>query len=170
MSHEGVQTFFVIVMALAFLVQVGMLVVLYRALGELSRAVSRLQAVIEQHVNPLLGSLHSLLEVVREPTRAILTNVAETSAILRQRTASADALLADLLDLARAEIIRVDQLFARVLGKLETATEVLERSIVGPVREASAVISGVRRGLEVLFGRRQRAAGEGTQQEDQLFI
>ena len=170
MTHEGVQTFFVIILALAFLVQVGMLVVLYRALGELNRAVSRLHAGIELHVKPVLGSLHSLLEAAREPTRTILTNLADTTGLLRQRAAVADALLADLLDRARGDIIRVDQLFARVLEKLEIAAEALERGIVGPAREVSAVMAGVRRGLEVLLGRRRRAASEGAQQEDQLFI
>lgn len=170
MAHEEVLTFFVIVTALAFVVQVWILLAAYRALSELSQAVSRLQVGIELHVNPLMRSFNSVLEAAREPLAVILANLSETSGILRERAASADLVLADGLERVRALVNRLDQLVSEVLAKIDATTDAIQRGVLGPVREASAVIAGVRRALEVLRSRRRVAPGERTHQEEQLFI
>jgi hypothetical protein len=168
MAHEGLLTFFVIFTCLAVIIQAGILYALYRTLSQLVRGVVRIDAGLEQHVHPLLSSLHEILAGAREPIGTTLANLAEISRVVRERTAGTDAFLADVLDRARVEILRADRLMASSLEKMERASEAVERSVLVPVREVSAVIAGVRRGLEFFLSRRSRRSR--SSQEEQLFI
>jgi hypothetical protein len=76
---------------------------------------------------------------------------------------------ADVLERAKVDIARADELVTEILGRVERAAEAAERGVLGPVREISALIAGVREGLGYLFGRR-RPAGQKRGSEEQLFI
>lgn len=168
MAHEGVLTFFVIVTSLAVVIQAAILYALYRALSQLLRGVIRIDAGLVEHVHPLLRSLSDVVAGAREPIGATLANLAEISRLVRERTASTDVFLADVLDRARVEILRADRLMAASLEKMERASEAVERGVLVPVREVSALIAGVRRGLEFFLSRRRGRSR--SSQEEQLFI
>ncbi|HUI40667.1 MAG TPA: hypothetical protein VL523_01745 [Terriglobia bacterium] len=170
MEHEGLLTAFVIVTAVAVVIQVVILFAVTRALTQLVRTIAQIQASIEQDLHPLMRTLNALATSVQEPTRVILGNLSEVSTLLRQRAASADAVVADLLDRARGEIIRVDELFTVMLAKIERAADAVERGVLVPVREVSAVIAGFRRGLGFFLSRRRTAKPESALHEEQLFI
>jgi len=170
MQHEGLLTLFVIVTAVAVVIQVVILYAVTRALTQLVRSVVQIQAGIEADLHPLMRSLNALAAGAQEPTRTILGNLSEITTLLRQRAASADAVVADLLDRAQSEIVRADELFSAMLAKMERAADAVERGVLGPVREVSAVLAGVRRGLEFFLGRRRAAKSAGAQSEDDLFI
>jgi hypothetical protein len=168
MAHEGLLTFFVIVTALAVLIQAAILYALYRALSQLLQGVIRIDAGLEQHMHPLLRSLSDVVAGAREPIGVTLANLAEISRVVRERTASTDVFLADVLDRARVEILRADRLIASSLEKMERASEAVERGVLVPVREVSALIAGVRRGFEFFLSRRRGRSR--SSQEEQLFI
>ena len=168
MAHEGLLTVFVIVTALAVLLQALVLYALYRTISELAKAVVRIDAGLVEHVHPVLRSINEIAAGAREPVSAVLTNLAEISRIVRERTASTDVFLADTLERARLEVLRADNLIAGVLEKVERASEAVERGVIVPVREISALYTGIRRGLEFFLFRRQDRSRSG--QEEQLFI
>ena len=74
-----------------------------------------------------------------------------------------------MLDRAQVEILRADRLIAVSLEKMERASEAVERGVLVPVREVSALLAGVRRGFEFFLGRR-RSGRSRSSQEEQLFI
>jgi len=78
--------------------------------------------------------------------------------------------VAELVDRTRAQIIRVDQMATVMMVKLETTADAVERGVLAPLHEASAVIKGVQRGLEVLFSRRRAATVSEASHDDQMFI
>ncbi|HEY6292307.1 MAG TPA: hypothetical protein VI455_12220 [Terriglobia bacterium] len=174
MAHEGLLTVFVIVTALAVAMQAAILFAIYRSLSQLIKAVARIDAAFKEHLNPVLGSIQAIAAAAREPVGTILSNFAEISVVLRQRTLSADALAAEAINRARTEIIRVDELMSRIVLKVDRASEAVERGVLVPVREISAVMAGFRKGLEFFLGRRRPPArGErspNTPHEEQLFI
>jgi len=170
MAHDGVFTFFVIVTALAVVIQAAILYAIYHALRELRDAVIRIDAGIKEHFHPLLRTLGSIVQMAREPVSIILANVAEISVVLRDRTRAVDAVAGEVLDRFREEVVRADELLTDVLRKVQRATEALERGVLAPVRELSALLAGVRRGFEFFLGKRRSSAGERSRQEEELFI
>ena len=84
----------------------------------------------------------------------------------RHRVAKA----ADLLDRTRLQIIRIDQMVTGMVEKAQSTAGVVEQNVMTPVHEVSALIAGVRKGLEFLFARRRSAAVSESTQDEQMFI
>jgi hypothetical protein len=170
MAHEDVLTAFVIVTALAVVIQAGILLAIFLSFRKLMSAISRVESLVKDHVNPLLDSAVNITNSAREPLKSTLANVTEMTNLLRQRTVSADAVVAEVLERVRAQTIRIDQLLTGVLGRAERAADAAERGVLAPVREISAVLAGVRRGLGYFFFQRRPAGQPRPSQEEELFI
>lgn len=169
--HDWVLTIFVAVTAVAVVIQVTILLAVSKALVQLAKTMDRIQTSFEQEVHPLLRAFNDLVSAMREPTRKILSNLSETTELLRVRAQSADALAADVIERARAEVLRADQLIAGSLEMMTRVTEAVERGVMVPLREITALVAGVRQGVAFFFGRRRAApAREGAPVEEQLFI
>jgi hypothetical protein len=170
MVHEGVLTAFVIVTSLAVVIQAAILFAMFQALRQLRQAVIRIDTRIKENFHPLLRSITSVADAVREPVRVLLSNLADISGLLRQRSEAADAVAGELLDRFRAQALYVDELLTTTLERAQAAVDTVERGVLAPVRELSALLAGVRRGLEFFVGKRRRRTDERTQQEEELFI
>ena len=170
MAHEGLLTVFVIVTALAVVIQAAILFAMYQALRQLREAVIRIDEGIKEHFHPVLRSLGSMIAAAREPVNVILGNLADISGVVRERTHAADVVAAEVLDRFRAQVVRFDELLIVMMQKLQRAGDVVEQSVLVPAREMSALLAGVRRGVEVFLRRQRRPAGERVQHEEQLFI
>ena len=66
--------------------------------------------------------------------------------------------------------MRVDQMVTDFVQKAQSTADVVERGIVAPIHEISAVIKGVRAGLEFLVGRRRASRTSDVSQDEQMFI
>jgi hypothetical protein len=53
---------------------------------------------------------------------------------------------------------------------VETTADVVQRNVLAPIQEISAVVKGVRSGLEFLFSRRRAPSVSEATQDEQLFI
>lgn len=170
MAHETVLTVFVIVAAVAIVVQALLLFGVYQGVRSIHREVEGVRADVKLRLDPLTQSVTEILANSREPVRTITANLAEISRVLRDRTSHVDSLVADLVDRSRLQVIRVDQMVSDLVTKVETTAEVVQRQVLAPVHEVSALITGVRSGLEFLFSRRRGSKVSEAAQEEQLFI
>jgi methyl-accepting chemotaxis protein len=108
----------------------------------LARRISRLVGQIEQEMKPLADSLNAM---ARDAARATA--------------------------LASAQVERVDKLFTEMTTKIEHTASTIQRSIVSPLREGAAVMTGIRAAIEVFRDlSRSRAARGRNEEEDALFI
>jgi hypothetical protein len=169
MAHEGLLTAFVIVTALAVVMQAAILYAMFRVLKVILWKTTQIESSIKEHLNPVLDSVCAVATATREPVSAILANLTEISGILRQRTVSVDAVAGEVLERVRVEAVRLDELLAGIFERMERVTEAAERGVLVPVREISAVIAGLRQGFAYFFTR-QRQARRQRGQEEQLFI
>lgn len=170
MVHEGVLTAFVIVTSLAVVIQAAILFAMFQALRQLRQAVIRIDTRIKENFHPLLRSITSVADAVREPVRVLLSNLADISGLLRQRSEAADAVAGELLDRFRVQALHADELLTTTLERAQAAVDTVERGVLAPIRELSALLAGVRRGLEFFVGRRRRPTGERAPQEEEMFI
>ena len=159
-----------ILVAIAVLMQAGAMVGIWLAIRKLPGQVESLRADVKERIDPLAKSVSEIVANSREPLRSITGNLAEISRMLRERTNQVDTLVADLVDRSRLQIQRLDQMVTGLVEKVETTADEVQRSVLVPVREASAVLKGVRSGLEFLFSRRRTTNVSEATQDEQLFI
>jgi ABC-type transporter Mla subunit MlaD len=170
MAHETVLTIFIIIAAAAIVLQAFSMFGLYMAIRRIQGEVSEIRADVNRRIEPLAESLEEIVGSSREPLRSITADLAEVARVLRERTGSVDEVIDDLLDRFRLQVIRVDQTITDVLEKVDKTTATVQRNIIGPVSEASAVLKGVQAGLDFFLSRRRKNYRSDAPQDEQMFI
>ena len=159
-----------ILVALAFLMQAVAMVGIWVAIFKIRTQIEGVRADVKQRLDPLTQSALEIVNNSREPLRNITANLAEISRILRDRTTNVDVLAGELVDKSRMQIVRVDQMVSDLVEKVEKTADAVQRGVLGPIQEASAVLKGVRSGLEFLFSHRRVVDVREATQDEQLFI
>jgi hypothetical protein len=170
MAHETVLTIFIIIAAAAIVLQAFSMFGLYLSMRRIQGVVTDLRADASRHIEPLSQSLAEIVGNSRDPLRSIATDLADVARVLRERTGSVDQVMDDLLDRFRLQVIRVDQTITDVLEKVDRTTTAVQRNIIAPVSEASALVKGVQAGLDFFFSRRRQNYTSDVPQDEQMFI
>ena len=163
-------TIALILVAVAVLMQAGAMLGIWLAIRKLPGQVESVRSDVKARIDPLSQSVLEIVNNSREPLRTISANLAEISTVLRNRTAGADQVAAELLDKSRLQIARVDRMVTELVEKVETTADAVQKGVLGPVNEVSAVFKGVRSGLEFLFKHRRVINVSEATQDEQLFI
>ena len=159
-----------ILVAVAVLMQAGAMLGIWLAVRKVPGQIESVRSEVKQRLDPLAQSILQIVNNSREPLLTITANLAEISQILRVRTTDADQVAAELLDKSRSQIVRVDQMISELVEKVESTANSVQKGVLGPIREVSAVVKGVRSGLEFLFTRRRVTNVSEATQDEQLFI
>jgi len=159
-----------ILVAVAVFMQALAMVGILFAMRKIGAQIEGVRADVKQRLDPLTQSALEIVNNSREPLRNITVNLAEISRMLRDRTTHVDALAAELVDKSRMQVIRVDQMVSDLVEKVEKTADAVQRGVLGPIQEASAVFKGVRSGLEFLFSHRRVVDVREATQDEQLFI
>ncbi len=170
MAHETLLTIFIILAAAAIVLQAFAMLGIYLAIRRLQEDVSSLRTQVMQRLDPLTQSVTDLVADSREPLRTVMSNLAEVSRVVREGTSNVDVVLDEVLDKCRLQVIRIDQTIADVLAKVENTTTTVQRNIVGPISEVSAVLKGVQAGMEFFLSRRRTGRAREVPQDEQMFI
>lgn len=170
MEHDTVLRVFVIIAAIAFVVQAVALFAIYMVARSFYREVAEIHGEVRRLLDPLATAVTDILRDAREPVRSMMGNVTEISLLLRERARQADVVLADLLDRCRAQISRADEVIANLAAAIESTAGVVQSKVMAPVREVSALVAGVRTGIEFLFSRRRTSSVSQTGGDEELFI
>ena len=97
----------------------------------------------------------------------------ETSAAVRDEVQRIDAAVNDVVDRARLQVIRADDMLTRTLDRVEETSEIVQKTVTSPVRHVSGVIKGVTAGVEFCSAAAARMAeprhGKAGPQ-DEMFI
>jgi hypothetical protein len=122
-----------------------------------------------RNAEPVLQAARELLVDSRENLNLISKNIVEISQLAKNQVTRLDGLTAEVSERLRVQVVRVDQLVSNTVTRVEETTEAVQRNILAPVREISAILVGVRTGLEFLL-RRNKTRMERATQEEELFI
>jgi hypothetical protein len=118
---------------------------------------------------PALQSIRDLIEDSRNRFQSIGANLEEISALTRRQVIKIDGVMTDVAERAQVQIVRLDGLVSDTIDKVERTTDVLQRGVVKPVREISAVISGVKATVNHLRKGRRSPSDHATLDEE-MFI
>ncbi len=170
MELETLLKLFIVVLGLAVLAQVGMLVGIYLSVGRLVREIQDARIEFQNKVSPVADNLNEILKNSRATLDTISSNLADIVQLTRDRAGRIDKVVGDVADRVRLQVLRFDHLFQDTAEKVEQTTSVVQKNILGPIQEASALIRGVRSGFEYLFSRRSPSRPPESTGEEHLFI
>ncbi|HUN87334.1 MAG TPA: hypothetical protein VMU28_01005 [Terriglobales bacterium] len=165
MATETQFTVLLIEIGILVLVQVGAIIALMVAV---QKSTSKMEAIaddLHRRTVPLLEGANSLLNSTRPQIENIVANLTESSEKLKYQ-------VDDIIDRTRLQVVRADELATRTMDRVEETTELVQHTIVSPVRQIAGVLQGLTMGFNVLFGRRG-PNGNGRQHastRDEMFI
>ncbi|HTA25030.1 MAG TPA: hypothetical protein VK763_15970 [Terriglobales bacterium] len=160
-------TIFIAVTSAAVVIQAGILVAMYLAVRQTTARTEALANEVRSKVLPTVELAQSMLADLRPKVESIVNNFNESSVMARHQMERLDATMSDLLDRARLQVIRADELVGKALDRVEETGELVHKTVVSPVRQVSGVLQGLTAGLEFFFsGRRKSRNGV----EDEMFI
>jgi methyl-accepting chemotaxis protein len=166
---NGLLIIFIAVTAAAVLLQAGILAGMYFALRKTSAKVESLADEVKTKVLPTAELAHSMMSELRPKIVTVVDNVSVSTTMLRTQMERVDATLTDIVDRTRLQVIRADEFVNSTMDKLEETREVMQRTVVSPVKQLSGLMHGVSAGFEALFSRRRERSSVAAPQ-DEMFI
>ena len=168
MATEGQFTFLLVELGVLVVVQIGVLVGILLAVRKSSSKMEAIADDLHKRTVPILDMSNALLATSKPQIESIVSNLTETSEKLRNQ-------VDDIVDRTRLQVVRADELVTRTMDKVEETTEIVQHSVISPIRQIAGLLQGVTMGFNVLFGRRgsngHGRSGNGSgSQRDEMFI
>ena len=168
-------TVFVFLTGIAVLLQAGVLLAMYLAMRKSSERMESLAAEVKTKLLPSIDQAQEIMTEFRPKLSVVMDNFQETSTLVRSQIQRVDATVTDVVDRTRLQVIRADELLTRTMDRVEQTSEVVQRTVVSPVRQISGLMQGITVGLEFLFAGHNRKNGGGREErrpvpQDEMFI
>jgi hypothetical protein len=172
---ETLTPLFIALTGVAVLLQAGILAALYVTMRKSSARMEALALEVKTKALPTLETAQAMLAELRPKLTVIADNLTETTHSVRSQVERMDATVDDVVDRARLQIIRADDLLSRTLDRVEETSDMVHKTVVSPVRQFSGLMQGVTAGIEFLLGNRGRRNGGSREArrpvpQDEMFI
>jgi hypothetical protein len=165
--------FFSIVAAIALVVQVGILIGLFLQLKRTTESINRMVNDLHTRMGPILTRTQILLDDTQPKISSLVDDASHVVYLARAQAQKMDKIFTEASDRLRGQLVRADRILSGTLEAVEDAGTQVRRNFLGPVQKVSAIVHGIKIGLDVLRSRRSQPENtrEGVeQQEDELFI
>jgi len=164
-------TVFVVVAAVAIVVQMGILLALYMALRRTSERMEGIAGRLEQQATPVLATAAAILDDAKPKIAEITTNLAETSASVRAHVDQVGVAATEIVERARMQAARLDEFVINAAHKVEATTELLQNKVFSPMRRVRAIVTALNAGMSFFKSNRsQRRKKSGEVEDEEMFI
>jgi hypothetical protein len=162
-----------IVSTIALIVQVSILSALFFEAKRTMDKVNRTADDLNARIGPMITRAQLLLDETQPKITSMVNDASHVVYIARGQAQKMDRVITDAADRLRGQIVHADRILTNALEAVEDAGIQMRRSVLQPVKKASALLAGIKVGLDML---RSRNAGRSKpdepleQQEEELFI
>lgn len=171
---DAVLKLFIYATAVAVVLQMVILAVLMLSVRKTSARLESLADELQRRGLPLLESAQAVLTDSRGKIETITANLASTTSTLKNQVERMDATVNDVVDRTRLQVIRADDMVSRAMDKVEETTDMVQHTVISPVRQMAGLMHGLSVGLGAFFGRNRRSPGRREHsrvtQDEELFI
>ena len=166
---------FSIVAALALVVQVVILTALLFQMRRTTENVNRLVGDLQSRMGPILTRVQILLDDTQPKISSMVNDASHMVYLARGQAQKVDRVLTEAADRLRGQLMHADHILTGVLEAVEETGSQLKHGFWRPVQKASALVQGIKVGLDLLRSRRRRSdrrRGDERReaQEEELFI
>ena len=139
---------FIVIAAVAIVLQMadlaGTFLQVKAALAKLDRVTNDLQSKI----NPILIRVNRILEDSEERISSIMGDAAELTRVARTQAQKFDRVFTEAIERLRIQILRADIILTGALEVIEDTGSKFRDTLWGPVQKATAIIRGIKVGLD----------------------
>ena len=173
---ESWMPFFVVVTALAVVLQAIILIALFVQLRRTAARVEQTVADLNTKLTPLISRVQILVEDISPRISGIVADASEITRLARGEAQKVDRILSEALERLRMQLIHVDHILTGAMEAVEEAGSHLRQTVWGPVVKATAMIRGVQAGIDFFRTARQRRGPidpvepSAEQQDEGMFI
>jgi uncharacterized protein YoxC len=170
---------FSIVAALALVVQVVILTVLLFQMRRTSENVNRLVSEVQSRMGPILTRVQILLDDAQPKISSMVNDASHIVYLARGQAQKVDRVFTEAADRLRGQLVHMDHILTGALEAVEDAGSQVKNSFWRPMHKASALVQGIKVGLDLLRSRRRGWDGRSDRrrsdeprepQEEELFI
>jgi methyl-accepting chemotaxis protein len=171
-THDTIITVFVVVAAVAIVLQMVILFALYKALRQTSERMEGIAGRLEQQATPVLATAAAILDDAKPKIAEITTNLAETSASVRSHVSEVGHATSEIVERARLQAARIDEFVISAAQKVEATSDLLQHKVLSPMRRVRAVVTALNAGLSFFKSNRppKRRNGSGEVEDEEMFI
>lgn len=174
MTMDDKLTIFIAITAAAVILQMLILAGMYIVVRQLSKHLKSAADELKSQVSPLVengkalqADLKRVMETSSPKIELVLDNAAAITTTAHAGIDRVETTLNEILDRARLQVIRADEMVTRAMDQVEETTEKVAHSVTSPVKHASGIVHGVSTGFGAYFGqKRPRKPGPS----DEMFI
>jgi len=159
---EGLLTLFVALTAIAVVTQAGVLIAIYIVSKRTSEQVDRFLKEARELMVPMKSTADNLKTVSEE--------LIEVGISAREQFRRVEAIVTDAGESLQAQLERFDRVGKSIVERIDETAEIIQNSIVSPVREVSAFAKGLTRGFRTFFSRKSRSTEDAVREDEELFI
>ncbi|MFZ3210854.1 MAG: hypothetical protein WA188_05010 [Terriglobales bacterium] len=172
---DPVLKIFIYATAVAVVLQMFILLGLAISLSRTSSKVEKLAGEVHGRALPILASAETILNESRGKIDIVMNNLVSTTGTLKTQMDRLDATVNDIVDRTRLQVIRADDIVTRTLDKVEETSELVQHTVVSPVRQISGIMQGLSVGISAFLSqtrssRRRRSNSSRVTQDEELFI
>ena len=162
----------VVVAAVAIVVQAALLAALF---FEMRRTMARMEHFttdLQTRLGPILTRVHMLLDDTQPKISELVADAAHVVYLARGQAQKMDRIFTDASDRLRGQLLHVDRILTGAMETVEEAGTQFRRSLWRPVQKASALVTGIKVGLDFLRSKRGNSphSDERVEHEEELFI
>jgi predicted phosphohydrolase len=163
---------FIAVAAGAIVIQMCILVAMLVSMRAAIENFTRLANDLQARIDPILTRSNRILEDSEDRIASVMGDAAEITRLARSQAQKVDRVFTDAVERLRVQVIRADQIITGVIEVVEEAGTRVRKTVWGPIHQVSAVLKGLRVGLDLIRGQQQRRRPEpdGATQDEELFI
>jgi len=159
------------VVAIALLVQVTILIGLFLQTRRTMKEVEDSISDLNRKVSPILTRVQILLDDTQPKISTMVSDAAHIVYLARGQAQKVDRVFTDATDRLRGQLVRADRILTGTLEAVEEAGSQFKHSFWRPVQKASALVQGIKVGIDLLRSRRSSPRSEDrSEHEEELFI
>jgi hypothetical protein len=162
---------FIVIAALAIVIQTFVMVMMAVQTRASLEKFNKIAGELQSKIDPILSRTASILEDSEDRIASIMGDAAEITRVARGQAQKVDRVFTEAVERLRIQVIRADQILTGTLEVIEDAGSKFRRTVWTPVQQASALLKGLKAGLDILRGQhRGRHESEAARQDEELFI
>jgi hypothetical protein len=163
-----------VVIALAMVLQVSILIALFLQTRRTMQKVEKTVTDLNDRAGPILTRVQILLDDTQPKISTMVSDAAHVVYLARGQAQKVDRVFTEAADRLRGQLVHVDRILTGTMEAVEDAGAQFRQSFWRPVQKASALVQGIKVGLDLLRSRRAPASrgrdDETAEQEEELFI
>lgn len=169
-----------IVAGLALIMQVVILTLLLFQMRRTTENVNRLVTEMQSRMGPILTRVQILLDDTQPKIASMVNDASHMVYLARGQAQKVDRVFTEAADRMRGQLIHMDRILSAALESVEDAGLQFKHSFWLPMQKASALVQGIKVGIDLLRSRRRGGGGRSERrpgddpprepQEEELFI